>query len=71
MLAVDRRVGGTNMKLNFRTIAVFALIAIAGLSQAVLAQSSRPPLKIDVPFAFDYGKQHFAAGPLNGLAPNN
>ncbi len=50
------------MKLNFRTIAVFALIAIAGLSQTVLAQSSRPPLKIDVPFAFDYGKQHFAAG---------
>jgi len=50
------------MKLNFRIIAIFALIATAALSQTVLAQTSRPSLKVDVPFAFDYGKQHFAAG---------
>ena len=50
------------MKLNFRIIAIFTLITIAALSQTMLAQTSRLSSKVDVPFAFDYGKQHFAAG---------
>jgi hypothetical protein len=50
------------MKLKVHIIVIFTLIAITALSQTVFAQTSRPSSKVDVPFAFDYGKQHFAAG---------
>ncbi len=50
------------MKTTIRTIAVAAFVAIASLSQTVIAQTGQPATRIDVPFAFDYGTQHFAAG---------
>jgi hypothetical protein len=50
------------MKTTIRTIALATLVAIASLSQAVIAQTGRPSFRVDVPFAFDYGTQHFAAG---------
>jgi hypothetical protein len=50
------------MKTTIRTIALASLVAIASLSQTVIAQTGQPSTKVDVPFAFDYGTQHFAAG---------
>src|ERR1700727_18381 len=50
------------MKTTIRTIALATLVAIASLSQTVIAQTGQPSTKVDVPFAFDYGTQHFAAG---------
>jgi hypothetical protein len=50
------------MKTTIRTIALASLVAIASLSQTVIAQTGQPSTKIDVPFAFDYGTQHFVAG---------
>jgi hypothetical protein len=50
------------MKTTIRTIALASLVAIASLSQTVIAQTGQPSTKVDVPFAFDYGMQHFAAG---------
>ncbi|HMG86672.1 MAG TPA: hypothetical protein VK574_13155 [Terracidiphilus sp.] len=50
------------MKTTIRTIALATLVAIASLSQTVIAQTGRPSTKVAVPFAFDYGTQHFAAG---------
>ncbi|HMG85756.1 MAG TPA: hypothetical protein VK574_08430 [Terracidiphilus sp.] len=50
------------MKLNFRIPAIVTLVAITVFSQTLLAQTGRPSTKVDVPFAFDYGNQHFAAG---------
>jgi hypothetical protein len=50
------------MKTTIRTIALASLVAIASLSQTVIAQTGQPSTKVDVPFAFDYGKQHFAPG---------
>jgi hypothetical protein len=50
------------MKTTIRTIALASLVAIASLSQTVIAQTGQPTTKVDVPFAFDYGTQHFAAG---------
>jgi hypothetical protein len=50
------------MKTTIRTIALASLVAIVSLSQTVIAQTGQPSTRIDVPFAFDYGTQHFAAG---------
>ena len=50
------------MKRTIHTIALASVVAIASLSQAAIAQTGRPSSKIDVPFAFDYGTQHFPAG---------
>ena len=50
------------MKSIIRTIALTALVAFAALSQTLHAQIGQPSSKIDVPFAFDYGAQHFPAG---------
>jgi hypothetical protein len=51
------------MKLNFRIPAIITLAAITVFSQMLLAQTAgRPSTKVDVPFAFYYGNQHFAAG---------
>jgi hypothetical protein len=50
------------MKTTIRTIALASLFAIASLSQTAIAQTGQPSTKVDVPFAFDYGTQHFAAG---------
>jgi hypothetical protein len=50
------------MKLNFGITAIITFVAITAFSQILLAQTGRPFTKVDVPFAFDYGNQHFAAG---------
>jgi hypothetical protein len=50
------------MKTTIRTIALASLVAIASLSQTAIAQTGQPSTKVDVPFAFDYGSQHFAPG---------
>jgi hypothetical protein len=50
------------MKTTIRTIALASLVAIASLSQTAIAQTGQPSTKVDVPFAFDYGTQHFTAG---------
>jgi hypothetical protein len=50
------------MKTTIRTIALASLVTIASLSQTVIAQTGQHLAKVDVPFAFDYGTQHFAAG---------
>lgn len=50
------------MKTTIRTIALASLVAIASLSQTVIAQTGQPSTRVDVPFAFDYGTQHFAPG---------
>jgi hypothetical protein len=50
------------MKTTIRTIALATLVAIASLSQTVIAQTGRTSTKVDVPFSFDYGTQHFAPG---------
>jgi hypothetical protein len=50
------------MKTTIRSIAVASLVAIASLSQTVIAQTLEHSMKVQVPFAFNYGKQHFTAG---------
>jgi hypothetical protein len=50
------------MKTTIRTIALASLVAMASLSQTAIAQTGQPSTKVDVPFAFDYGSQHFAPG---------
>ena len=50
------------MKTTIRTIALASLVAIASLSQTAIAQTGWSSSKIDVPFAFDYGTQHFESG---------
>jgi len=50
------------MKKTIRTIALASLVAFASLSQAAIAQTGQPSTKVVVPFAFDYGTHHFAAG---------
>jgi hypothetical protein len=50
------------MKTTIRTIALASLVAIASLSQTVIAQTGQYSTKVDIPFAFDYGTQHFAPG---------
>jgi hypothetical protein len=50
------------MKTTIRTIALATLVTMASLSQTVIAQTGQPSTKVDVPFAFDYGTQHFPAG---------
>jgi hypothetical protein len=50
------------MKTTIRTIALASLVAFASLSQTAIAQAGQPSTKVNVPFAFDYGSQHFAAG---------
>jgi len=50
------------MKTTIRSIAIASLVAIASLSQTVIAQTGRPATTVNIPFAFDYGTQHFAAG---------
>ena len=50
------------MKTTIRTIALATLVAIAALSQTGIAQTGRSATRVDVPFAFDYGTQHFAPG---------
>jgi hypothetical protein len=49
------------MQSTLRTIALATLVAIASLAQTLHAQSMEAS-RIDVPFAFDYGTQHFPAG---------
>ena len=50
------------MKTTIRSIVIASLVAVASLSQTVIAQTGQPATKVDVPFAFDYGTQHFAPG---------
>src|ERR1700761_7154743 len=50
------------MKTTIRTIALATVVAIASLSQAVIAQTGQHALKVKVPFAFNYGSQRFAPG---------
>ena len=50
------------MKTTILSIVIASLVAVASLSQTVIAQTGRPSTKVDVPFAFDYGTQHFAPG---------
>jgi hypothetical protein len=50
------------MKTTIRTIALATLVTMASLSQTVIAQTGQVSTKVDVPFVFDYGTQHFAAG---------
>jgi len=50
------------MKSTISTIALAALVAIASLSQTAIAQTGQPATRVNVPFAFDYGTQHFAPG---------
>ena len=50
------------MTTTIRTIALASLVAFASLSQTAIAQAGQPSTKVNVPFAFDYGTQHFAAG---------
>jgi hypothetical protein len=50
------------MKTTNRTIFIATLIAIASLSHTVMAQTLEHSMKVRVPFAFNYGKQHFTAG---------
>ena len=49
------------MKTTIRSIVIASLVAVASLSQTVIAQTGQPSTRIDVPFAFDYGTQHFPA----------
>lgn len=50
------------MTSNIRTLALATLVAVASLSHTLHAQSIAQPLAIHVPFSFDYGSRHFAAG---------
>jgi len=50
------------MTTTIRTSALASLVAFASLSQTAIAQGGQPSTKVNVPFAFDYGTQHFAAG---------
>ncbi len=50
------------MKTTIRSIAIASIVAIASLSQTVIAQTLEHSMKVQVPFAFNYGKQHFTAG---------
>lgn len=50
------------MKTAIRTIVIASLVAIASLSQALIAQSSEHSLRVNVPFAFECGRQHLPAG---------
>jgi hypothetical protein len=50
------------MKFNIRTIALATLVATASLSQTLHAQTLAEPVRIDVPFSFDYGTQHLSHG---------
>ena len=50
------------MKTTIRTIALATLVAIASLSHTVIAQKLEDSMKVQVPFAFNYGEQHFTAG---------
>ena len=50
------------MKTTIHTIALASLVAIASLSQTVIAQTGQYATKVDVPFAFECGTQHFAPG---------
>ena len=50
------------MKTTIRTIVLASLVAIAALSQTAVAQTGVPSTKVEIPFAFDSGTQHFAAG---------
>ena len=50
------------MRSSMRTIALTTLVAFAALSQTLHAQPGHPSTKVNVPFAFDYGAQHFPAG---------
>ncbi|HEV2134085.1 MAG TPA: hypothetical protein VGR47_07460 [Terracidiphilus sp.] len=47
------------MKPIFTTIAIATLVVIASLTQA---QAQSPSARVKVPFAFDCGMAHFAAG---------
>lgn len=58
------------MKTTIRTIALATLVAIASLSQTVIAQTGQHSMKVNVPFAFDYGKQHLSPG-VYSLTMNN
>ena len=51
--------GGNAMKHSISTLAIATLVAIASLTQAH-AQSSAA--RVQVPFAFELGSQHYAAG---------
>jgi hypothetical protein len=50
------------MKTVTRTIALATLVTIVFLSQTVIAQTGQNSAKVDVPFAFNYGTQHFPSG---------
>lgn len=50
------------MKTTIRTTVLASLVAIAALSQTAVAQIGWPSTRVDVPFAFNSGTQHFPAG---------
>lgn len=45
-----------------RIFAIAMFAAVASLSPALHGQGSKPMAQFTVPFAFDYGSHHFAAG---------
>jgi hypothetical protein len=47
---------------TFRTGICAAVIALASLSSTSFAQGPKPIAVANVPFGFEYGSQHFAAG---------
>jgi hypothetical protein len=53
------------MKSNFRTIALATLVAIASLSSTLHAQALTMGVRVNVPFSFDYGSEHFGRGVYN------
>jgi hypothetical protein len=59
------------MKTSIRTIAIAAIASIASLCPALHAQTSWPSARINVPFSFDYGTQHFAHGAYTLTVPTS
>lgn len=60
------------MKKSIRFAAIVAtLVAVASLSTAVNAQGISQFVSVNVPFAFEYGNAHFAAGSYTIEARNS
>jgi hypothetical protein len=47
---------------SIRTIALATLVAVASLAPALQAQTRSYAARVDIPFSFNYGDQHFSAG---------
>ncbi len=52
----------THSILNIRTAVIASALAVALVSPALHAQDPTRPSRVNVPFAFDAGSTHFAAG---------